>query len=730
MKYRYVKSKVYLLAVGVIVVAFLWNATVTTLDWALKREARLVGMDWAHHMEGRLADLTLPRRPNGSRDVTALPNPDELRRLLSSVFSIGHVFQFDYINADCHCHVSLTNSTNATAPIAVLTNVPGHTVQTHAGPIRLDDLNTPTPPNPRSDVEGSMPEDLWKHVAAGGGAHGAPRYNASDAYQHPINYNLVGHIITQQSHDIHVRRGASADVPETFAEVYYPVVRGGEVLYLMRLLVNLEEQAVIYAKLLAIAAGITALLITGCVGYPTWRYIVAAARQRQADKRVSFLANHDVLTNLYNRNNFQESFSDIIWQCHERRQSALMFVFDLNDFKDINDYYGHPTGDKILCEFASLLKRVAPDNSYIARLGGDEFVVVIHGIAEKDPDYRDYLDVPDAVTITLNAGKQTIASPIAGGVVSFPKDAETVEELVQLADLALYVAKPHRTGKICAFEPRFKEEFFDRLKIRDEFRTALAQSQIEPYYQPIVNMHTEKVEGFEALARWIHPEKGVLTPFVFAEVLEDGEISALLGQQMFQKIADEMADWHRASLPFVKVALNVTDGDLKPPGFADDLLAGLAARGLVPENLTIEVTENCLFGSEKAQSMAHLTKLRTAGCAIALDDFGTGYSSITQLKELPITAIKIDKSFIDNVLEDHADQSIIGAMIELGQSMNFSLVMEGIETASQLSFLKRMGSELAQGYYYARPMPATEVPAYIQRQNAQYDEAALKRIAG
>ena len=160
------------------------------------------------------------------------------------------------------------------------------------------------------------------------------------------------------------------------------------------------------------------------------------------------------------------------------------------------------------------------------------------------------------------------------------------------------------------------------------------------------------------------------------------------------------------------------------------MLDGLETRGLLPSNLTIEVTENCLFGPGKMDSIAHLETLRDAGCSIALDDFGTGFSSITQLKELPITTIKIDKSFIDDVLENEDDQSIIGAMLELGKSMSFDLVMEGIETSRQLTLLKLMGSELAQGYYFSRPMPAAEVPAFLERQNSSYAPHAAQAKAG
>ena len=724
---HYLKSKAYFLTVGACVACVLWIGAQVALNWALQREARKIGGDWARHIEAQLEGLQGAQRPDGRRDKSHVPDPQEVRTLLSSVFAIGHIFQFDYINSNCHCHVSLTadgqSTGESTLPEAL------HDTHSETGEDGHGHDHASSAP-PEAVAVGKIPKGFWRHVVHSNKSHAAPKSNPSSAHQYPVDYILVGETITSKAFDIRIRHDASPEFPSTMAEVYHPVMEGGEVLYLVRVLVDLEDQATLFTQILFMAAVGAALMIGACVGYPTWRYMLIAARRRQADKRVAFLANHDALTNLYNRNNFQETVTDILWSCQEKRQSALFFVFDLNDFKGVNDFYGHQVGDKILCELANTLTDLAPPNSYIARVGGDEFVVIIPGIEQNEFHHSDFLDVPKAVQVNIDVGEQIVASAISCGVARYPQDADSVEELIQLADLALFAAKPYRSGKVCAYEPRHKAEFFDRLNIREEFKAGLMAGQIEPYFQPIVNMNTGMVEGFEALARWNHPEKGLLTPFVFSEVLQDSEITAMLGNSMFTKITIEMAEWAKAGVPFVKVGINVTDGDLRSSTFAQNLLGGLDSRGLLPEQLTIEVTENCLFGSDKQHSIQHLETLRTAGCFIALDDFGTGFSSITQLKELPITTIKIDKSFIDDVLENPDDQSIIGAMLGLGRSMKFDLVMEGIETASQLDLLRRMGSELAQGYFYARPMPAVEVPAFIQRQNGQYDSANMRQMAG
>ncbi|MEM9581931.1 MAG: EAL domain-containing protein [Pseudomonadota bacterium] len=706
---RWLSPKLLFVVFALAAASLLWTGAQFTLNWALKREALFIGMDWAQHIENRIENSQDVTLVDGKPDPKALPEAEALSSVMYGVFEIGHIYQLDYINPHCQCHVSLLSENPRSA-----SGTHQHDYGSHGTP--------PTGPGFRFNAS-----DIA--LIAGSSPNTPLTPDETATFKHPIDKDLVSFIHSHEAHDIYIRQSDNPRIPSTFAEVYYPVSDEDSTRYILRVLVNLEDQAQLYKGLIFFAALASVILVGSAIAYPTWRYITAAKKQKHADKRVAFLANHDVLTNLYNRNNFQETISDTIWTAQERGQSALLFMLDLDNFKEINDFYGHPVGDKILCEFASSLKNAAPENAYIARLGGDEFVVVISGLDGDDLRHTDFMHIPKEVSVNLTGGSQTVSATVSGGVVQYPRDAETTEALIQLADLALYAAKSNSSGNICEYVPALRDNFVDRLKIREEFRLALQCSQIEPYYQPIVNMKTGQVEGFEALARWNHPEKGLLTPFVFADALDDGELSAALGKEMFAKIVEEMVFWKDASVPFRKIALNVTDGDLRSPSFPKDILQGLSSRGLSPHNLTIEVTENCLFGPEKRQSITHLETLRDAGCSIALDDFGTGYSSITQLKTLPITSIKIDKSFIDAVLENTDDQSIISAMIDLGKSMQFSLVMEGIESVNQLAMLQFMGSELAQGYYYSRPMPAAEVPAFIERQNNSYEFTPIRSVA-
>lgn len=670
------------------------------LERVMQREAYTQGTDWTHYIENQLFKLPGLHKPDGSFDPKQLPDVQRFREILTNVFEVGHVYQIDYVNLLCLCDISLS------APrMLVGQGSDDHDHADHEG----SDHNT----------EKLKPRVL-NHVLKSSKPHAPGLSATAKIYKYPIDRALVTSAAKNVSDDVYIRTTNTPGFPKTFGEVFHPVTMDGEVVYVLRAMVDLEEEAAQYKSTIAIAFMFSALVLLFAIGYPARQYLRSLKRQQSADRRAKFLASHDVLTNLHNRNDFQESVSDILWKCQEEKTGALVFLFDLNGFKEVNDYYGHHVGDSLLCAFAEMLKKHVPDGGYVARLGGDEFVVVLSGLPLTITDPLAHLRLPNSVGLHINRGQQYVSATISGGVVQFPKDAQRTSDLMQMADLALYAAKPNRAGEVQIYQSEMKENFLSRLTLRDEFRMALDRSELVPFYQPIVNMRTGQVVAFEALARWDHPKKGILTPLVFEDIFEDGELSALLGQQMFNKIADDMEIWKANGIPFHKVGLNVVNGDLKQEEFAHSLLTGLAQRGLSPSNLVIEVTENCLFGRDKAAFLVHLETLREAGCSIALDDFGTGYSSITQLKELPVSSVKIDKSFVENILDNEDDKSIIRALLGMSHSMNFKLVLEGMETVDQVNFLKDMGFVLAQGYYFSKPVSAAQVPALVLRQNAMY----------
>ena len=650
----------------------IWGAHLL-LHKTLVGEADSHGMDWAHYIEDNLTSL----KEDVGLDAPATRT--ELKTLFNGVFSVGHILQIDYLHRDCgYCMVSFGAHEFQKVQS-------GHDDQNHQD-------------------HGYQRDEFSRQVR--------DRSEVTPPAPIPIDRQLLDRIIAENGHEIFIHRQHPHDALGTFAEVFHPVESDTGTVYVLRVLVDLQEQDNIFRDLLTTGVLVSLLLLTIVIGVPTQQLIRSLQKQAAADKEAAFFANHDVLTSLPNRNSFQENAQDMIWQCrHDGREMAL-YLFDLNGFKEVNDYYGHNVGDNLLCAFATLLMDVAPEDAFIARLGGDEFVVATFGpVASGD----NFLGMPKHVEFQMPDSQTLVRAGISGGVAQFPKDGENLNDLMQSADLALYSAKSIAGGSIRAFEPGLRDAFFNRLNIINEFRTAVKQGQIEPFYQPIADIQTGRIAGFEALARWRHPDRGVLTPYHFTEALNDNLISAAVGKAMLIAVVSDMVEWSNQGVDFGKVAINVSTGDLKSATYAADVLERLETAEIAPGALTLEVTENCLFGKEKHRFIEHLETLKAAGCNIALDDFGTGYSSITQLKDIPISVVKIDKSFVDSIASDKSDQAIISALRDMGRLMSFDLIVEGVETEIQASYFKENGYKLAQGYLYGKPVPFHDVPAVIER---------------
>lgn len=678
------------------------------LNWALTSEARTIGMEWSHHIEIRIPDLPAMKNRDGSLNVYGIPDENDFGTLISDIIAIGNIYQVDFIHANCFCELSFGAFTSAQGEQPVHIDHMddhdhGHSEQTQA---QVQQFHPPSAAATRHLFRKSEP-------------HKAQRLTPADGMQLPINRSFVRSIITEQIHAINIRRDVDDTQPQVFAEVYRPVPVDGETAYVIRVLVDLEQQAARYKTMLLIAGMSILSILSAAFGYPMRLYLVKSKQQAEADKRHRFLAHHDLLTNLYNRNGFQERMPEVLEQYRIEGKSAILLLFDLDNFKEINDYHSHQAGDDLLRTFANALKDALPPASHISRIGGDEFAAIVeipHGGLQ---NLTDICNFPTELSIPVKSTAQMAATTVSGGYAVFPDDADNIGTLMQYADLALYAAKTNRDGSIRAYAPIMNSTFMSKVNLRTDFEAALKTGEVVPYYQPLINMASGKVEGFEALARWVLPSGEVLTPAVFWELINDPELSAELGARMLHCILADMQSWQSKGVAFTSVALNVTDGDLRAPNFASHICAELKRFDLHPNTLAIEVTENAIIGPNKKSFINHLTTLHRAGCSVALDDFGTGYSSISQIKDLPVSVVKIDKSFVDDVIKNKTDQAIIHALVALGSAMDFKLVAEGIEHEAQRDVLKNMGILRAQGFYYARPMPASKVADFIAHQNAR-----------
>jgi len=434
----------------------------------------------------------------------------------------------------------------------------------------------------------------------------------------------------------------------------------------------------------------------------------AAGHRDRIEAEMRYAASHDALTGLVNRSDLQHSL-DALLSGKAGRQLSLLLI-DLDEFKTINDTLGHDAGDMLLKEAAARLKRVGAD--HVARLGGDEFAVVVEGplpagirtanlILEEFRRPFDYL------------GKTILTSGSVGVTIS-PEHGMTTSDLLKSADIALYAAKAAGRNRYAIFESGMRAEILARSALHEDIRRGLKEEQFIPYYQPQVCVGTGKVLGFEALARWVHPECGLLTPSKFGSAFENHELAMEVGRILFRKILADMQAWREMGFSFGRVAVNASASELEHPGFSNEILHHMRSAGIQPHMIEIEVTESVLFGKTIDRVHANLLHLHRSGIRIALDDFGTGYASLTHLKRFPIDVLKIDRSFVHNVESDPADASIVTAVIDMARGLNIAVVAEGVETQDHLTFLQRAGCSTAQGFLFAKPMPGSRVPAYLR----------------
>lgn len=706
MRGRKLHLSVIVIMATVAVAGFAYVGLNKTLHWLLQEDAKSIGMNWAHHMDTHLPDFLDRTGPNGLPRSRKEPDPDDLAMFAFDILSVKNIHQIDFINTAGECVSSFGS---------FLTPMPSPAAQAHSqinDPLKHQEhsaaratATTQTPGSARQD--GSVHETV----------HAVAPSELGSEWRLPIDHRKIGPILGSGLNEIIVRWDSPPHQPDIFAEVYHPIKSAGQTVYLLRVLVDLEDRAALYRNLLITGTLILLALAALFFMIPTRKFLQIRRGKHEADEKAHFLATHDLMTGLANRNAFQDNASRLLGDCRSNQEECVLILIDIDGFKDINDFYGHDAGDQLLKQVAGALMSSFPDDSLIARIGGDEFAVMVRSSAIKAGSVAEYLDIPVSFEINLNQRIQNLEVSIAAGMVKFPRDGTHLQELMLNADLAWYSAKKSSVRRFCEFDASLRQQFQTRINLLQDFSRALDMGQIIPHYQPLVCAITGRVDGFEALARWQHPTRGLLTPAFFHEALEDRQIAQALGTHMLGAITTDMAAWKAQGLPFETVGLNVTDADLLRPGFSLDVIAELSRHGLSGRELAIEITENCLFGGEKAVMAAKLEELRSAGCHVALDDFGTGYSSITHIKDMPVTAVKIDKSFIRAIAKDSADQAIVRALVDLGGSIGFKLVAEGVETDQQRRVVQTLGCHLIQGFYYAKPVPANEVPDLVANLN-------------
>ncbi|MBL0405948.1 EAL domain-containing protein [Microvirga aerilata] len=442
------------------------------------------------------------------------------------------------------------------------------------------------------------------------------------------------------------------------------------------------------------------------------------SEQKEAEEEIWRSANHDALTRLPNRNLFQQRLEAALTQAGQKGTSVSLLLIDLDDFKDINDTLGHDAGDALLQETARRLSTIVRSYDTVARIGGDEFAVLVVEPLKLENATRLGSLIAEVLRQPFTYQKRTLVSRVSIGVAAFPDHDGTPAELVKDADIAMYQAKSQGRNRVTTYSPEMRRVLEQRVSLGRDLREALANNEIVPFYQPKVNLATGEIVGLEALARWHHPGRGVLTPSVFGAVFEDHDIAASIGKMLTGRVARDVRQWLDLGIPFGRIALNLSPAEFSQPGLVDNMLRTFDWIKVPASCFEVEVTETVLLGRNSDNVSCALAEFRQHGVQIALDDFGTGYASMTHLKQFPVDHIKIDRSFVRDLEQNSDDEAIIAAVISLGRSLQFQVTAEGVETHGQARRLRELGCNHAQGYLYARPMAASQVPDVLTQWNA------------
>jgi diguanylate cyclase (GGDEF)-like protein len=469
-----------------------------------------------------------------------------------------------------------------------------------------------------------------------------------------------------------------------------------------RLLVAKSEAIFVHQEIETIPDK-TELIVTGTVQDIT--------RQKEAEKQIRHLAYYDNLTGLASRSYYQERIENLIKAAGRRSEQFAFLFLDLDDFKEINDHYGHHIGDLFLNAIAHRLKFLAREVDFVARLGGDEFCIIIDNII----DDNDVTEVANRCLRKINQPllieQHQLIPRVSIGIAVFPRDGQNESELIKAAETAMFSAK--QDGKQC-YVFHSQNMAYQAIQRREKerlLREAFEKEQFTLYYQPQLSMNSGQIVGMEALVRWQHPVLGIIPPEGFIALVEQLGLLVELGNWAIKTVCEQMSRWHGAGLPFIQVSVNLSPAHFQELGLIDTVRNLLSENGIPAHYLELEVTENAM------QTKGHIEvfkELRKIGVKIAIDDFGTGFSCLASLKQLPLDSLKIDKIFVEDMLYNSHTSLLLGTIISLANALDYTLVAEGAETRDQALVLQGLGCNIVQGFFFSPAIPADKIPDLIR----------------
>ena len=435
---------------------------------------------------------------------------------------------------------------------------------------------------------------------------------------------------------------------------------------------------------------------------------IAVERER-AETEIRFLANHDVLTGLPNRQEFKAKLGEKLEASGVSGEPVAVLFVDLDNFKVVNDSFGHAVGDQVLMIVAERILAVHERKHESIRFGGDEFVLIVEGVHAQTNALVDLMvKLRDEITRTISIGDLSFHVTCSIGAACYPHDARNAEELLRNADKAMFEAKSQGRDGFKIYEHSRPEKSINRLTLLEEMRSGIEKGEFHLLYQPQIDLFSGRIVGAEALARWRHPALGWLMPDDFIPLAEESGLIVPLGQKVLYEACRQNREWQLSGLPPITIGVNVSPRQFRDAALVSDVRQALQSTGLSAGYLELEVTETLLMKNAE-QAVRLMEDFRRIGLKLAIDDFGTGYSSLVALKNFPLTRLKIDQSFIRDLEMDENGRSITRAIISLGRELGLNVVAEGVETAKQQAFLASCRCETVQGFHFGKPMSADKL---------------------
>jgi diguanylate cyclase (GGDEF)-like protein/PAS domain S-box-containing protein len=450
-----------------------------------------------------------------------------------------------------------------------------------------------------------------------------------------------------------------------------------------------------------------------------------AIDSRKSEDRIRYLAHYDELTGLPNRTMFSQTLSHALVGANRNSHQVGVLFMDLDRFKNINDTLGHESGDRMLREVAKRIRESVREVDTVARLGGDEFVVIIENFKDHSALVNVAKKLIDRLAMPMSIEGRDFHQTVSIGISTYPTDGHDAKTLIKNADMAMYRAKESGRHGYSFYSAQMGAGSLERITLESELRRAIEQNEFVLHYQPKVNIKTGEIVGVEALVRWQHPTKGLLSPLKFISLAEDtGQIVAI-GQWVLRSACRQLCAWRDIGLLPIRIAVNLSARQFAHDDLLSDIAVALRESNLSPDMLELEITESMVMDNA-GKAIRILNELKAMGVGISMDDFGTGYSSLANLKRFPLDSVKVDRSFIRDIPEDSNDAAITHAVIAMAHALKLKVIAEGVETEDQLIFLREHDCDEIQGYYFSRPLSANAFQHFFEQHYSSFHSVAYQ----